>query len=109
LLLLVLILLVTLIILVLIVASCLLLTLLGSQLRKSFLTSELVCSLLFGHLRIRLHVDGNDKCSKGVSSDNSAIVHDVLRCHLNVFTVGVSKVLSSLRIGSRAIDKLRSG
>jgi hypothetical protein len=66
-----------------------------------------------------LHTYGNNEGSKGVSTNNSAIVHDVLRCDfaekelvrkrvfLHVFTVGVSVGLLLLTFGSCAVNKSR--
>lgn len=50
--------------------------------------------LLLHHHWVWLHVDRNDKSSKCVSTDHSAVEHNILRSYLNVFTVWVFKLLS---------------
>lgn len=40
--------------------------------------------LLFYQSRVRLHIDRNNKCSKRVATNDTSIVHDVLRSHLTI-------------------------
>ena len=41
-------------------------------------------SLLFDQSWVWLHIHRNYKCSKCISTNNTTIVHDVLRCHLAI-------------------------
>lgn len=46
--------------------------------------------LLFDAHRVRLHVNRDHKGCESVTTDDTTIVHNVLRCDLNVFTIWVS-------------------
>lgn len=49
--------------------------------------------LLLHHHRVRLHVDGNDECCKGVTTHNTSVEHNILRSHFDVFAVRIFKLL----------------
>lgn len=62
-------------------------------------------TLFFNEGWIGLHVDRNDECGKGVATDNTTIIHDVLRGHLNVLSVRIPVLLltHNLRLGCKSV------
>ena len=58
---------------------------------------------------VGLHVDWDDKGSEGVSTDDTPIVHDVLRGHLDILTVWIPLTVHRAGIRSWSVNQLWLG
>merc|ERR1719232_2040263 len=67
------------------------------QLLQTVSVGHRLLPLLFGRSLVRLHVDWDHECGKGVTTHDSSIIHYILWCDLHIFSIRISKCSLRLR------------